>query len=1036
MDRSVEIIDPDDVQFAGAEVCIVDSFDARHDFLHYLPAEAVVTSNGGETSKAARTDLRWSFDQLKGCLTFDSIASRVDYQKALRLVSFEFRSESLKDVTRSISFRMRDLSNTMSQPCVISGSIAKETKPPRWAFGLDVINILQNTSALGYKVSAENDKRAVRYVLVCDGYRGTVKLNNVTGEFDYTPRTPFVYGPDDFLVRAEDVENGLSSSVITIRINIINVLDAPVAESMHVDAFEDVLETIELPVKDFDGPAAEEIAYVKIVNETTDGNTLRLTPPPGTENALNRRSASLTVQYLASSKSIALQARADAFAYQAVDVDGLPSEVARVKITLHAKAETQSLPVALNSTITMLEDTTLEEHLPFEYNYTKHIIFRLIGSPTLGRVELLDERTGAFRYTPYADATGSDTIKFRITGVYGITSSIGTTTIVVEEEDDAPVGACALEGPNTLPYALAYNLSFGILPEPGAGTEAWAAVLDNDPSTSMTQYRNTLDSLERLWSEAALSASTMLSQPVPKSDAGAAYTAYNAARGSEMDSRADAVEALIFHPEQPRLLCDDGQEVATLHNTPMLLYLLAHDVDSAPGARLTYKIVRAPTQGGVTHPNGTALSEGSLTTSPWVVFTPAMDKSRGEAYTTLQWAAMDASGRASSTFTTNIKVLCQPGYKRVGLTCSACPLGRYNQPGVADQIMCVPCPEGTAGKTVGATSCSLCESGTYQNATGQPTCTRCPHGDMISPTASDSIYSCVCPRTFFRPPYNTDICLKCNLDRTACDVANQTYPKPYKGYWVNPKDGSEVVRCLLGGEQCAATSNVTRVALGMCAPDSDRDGGQYEGFACSRCRDGHFRVDGKCEKCPTIPLAGFSVGVIFLVVLPGLLLIFSQAEKTFPMLNLLVGYCQIQATFGLLEFDWGSMLTSWYMFLGIFNLNPEIIAPECMISGWDYSYQFVFRAGLPGFFLFVLATRAGTEMIYEKFSTKRKFQRGVRKSLALVRAANLAKKFSGDNQIAPAPGEAAPMSLLDRLKAQQVKEEETETEPEMQEEEK
>ena len=113
---------------------------------------------------------------------------------------------------------------------------------------------------------------------------------------------------------------------------------------------------------------------------------------------------------------------------------------------------------------------------------------------------MLDERTGAFRYTPYADATGSDTIKFRITGVYGITSSIGTTTIVVEEEDDAPVGACALEGPNTLPYALAYNLSFGILPEPGAGIEAWAAVLDNDPSTSMTQYRNTLDSLERLWS--------------------------------------------------------------------------------------------------------------------------------------------------------------------------------------------------------------------------------------------------------------------------------------------------------------------------------------------------------------------------------------------------------------------------------------------------------------------------------------------------------------------------------------------------------
>jgi len=115
---------------------------------------------------------------------------------------------------------------------------------------------------------------------------------------------------------------------------------------------------------------------------------------------------------------------------------------------------------------------------------------------------------------------------------------------------------------------------------------------------------------------------------------------------------------------------------------------------------------------------------------------------------------------------------------------------------------------------------------------------------------------------------------------------------------------------------------------------------------CILCTAGtHYRLDGKCEKCPEnmeLVFAGFFIGIFFAIIGAYIL---DQKKFNLAFLIIPVDYFQVLALLSRADIRWPNLLLEILRALQFFNFNLDIATPECLLAG-VFTYEMKYYATL------------------------------------------------------------------------------------------
>jgi Cu/Zn superoxide dismutase len=147
----------------------------------------------------------------------------------------------------------------------------------------------------------------------------------------------------------------------------------------------------------------------------------------------------------------------------------------------------------------------------------------------------------------------------------------------------------------------------------------------------------------------------------------------------------------------------------------------------------------------------------------------------------------------------------------------------------------------------------------------------------------------------------------------------------------------------------------------------------YAGVRCSECAKGYFRRTGECEPCPDCPICMvlMFLGIGMMAGVVGYIL--SRKNIEMGIVAIGVDYFQILAMLARTKVGWPKAVLEVYYWLSAFNLNLELLAPECSFDV-DYSTKWIvielLPAGLIGIFTLVVIAKAYHKACIQKRTAK------------------------------------------------------------------
>ena len=250
------------------------------------------------------------------------------------------------------------------------------------------------------------------YSIVDQPANGTVTITNAaTGAYTFTPNANF-NGSDAFTFRVNDGVNNSSIATVTVTVNPVN--DAPMAVNLIISANED-----------------EEISSGFLLGLDADGDTLTYeivtAPTKGVVMITNTTTGAFTYTPNANANG------ADSFTYRVFDgtVYSIPATVTV------AIAPVNDAPTASDIVVNTDEDVATSGFLLGSDVDGDALTYQIVTAPTKGVVTITNAATGAFTYTPNANANGADSFTYRVFDgtVY---SSPATVTVAIAPVNDAP----------------------------------------------------------------------------------------------------------------------------------------------------------------------------------------------------------------------------------------------------------------------------------------------------------------------------------------------------------------------------------------------------------------------------------------------------------------------------------------------------------------------------------------------------------------------------------------------------------------------
>ena len=236
---------------------------------------------------------------------------------------------------------------------------------------------------LGNDTDADGD--TLTAVVVTGPSHGSLALNT-DGSFSYSPVANF-NGPDSFTYKAND--GTADSNIATVSIAVAAVNDAPVAANGTLTTTEDTPASGTLVATDGDGDA---LTYAIVGNGTK-----------GSAAITNAATGAFTYTPNANANGL------DSITFKANDGTA-DSNIATIAIAITA---VNDAPVASDGSLTTLEDTPASGTLVASDVDGDALTYAIVGNGTKGSATITNVATGAFTYTPNANANGTDSITFK-----------------------------------------------------------------------------------------------------------------------------------------------------------------------------------------------------------------------------------------------------------------------------------------------------------------------------------------------------------------------------------------------------------------------------------------------------------------------------------------------------------------------------------------------------------------------------------------------------------------------------------------------
>lgn len=257
---------------------------------------------------------------------------------------------------------------------------------------------------------------------------------------------------------------------------------------------------------------------------------------------------------------------------------------------------------------------------------------------------------------------------------------------------------------------------------------------------------------------------------------------------------------------------------------------------------------------------------------------------------------------------------------------------------------------------------AVCRAGFY----GLPgeVCDECPVGAVCEGYEGDlqnpRIFNSNAGNVVRYGTYNVTSYMAPNgLNVTEC-VHCFTSPRPLAGYYnmkgrLNTRGESESicsdVRKAEGRRTAAQCDFVVACdPPEACLPDNVcADGYTNRGwpYRCSQCETGFYRSAGNCRRCPDNP--ALNVVFFFVVAVAAIALgwFLNQKQINIAFLTIGLDYMQVISIFASTRVNWPPQMKELFRILSAFNLNIEIVAPECAFAGITYSNKFGAIMALP-----------------------------------------------------------------------------------------
>ncbi len=237
----------------------------------------------------------------------------------------------------------------------------------------------------------------------------------------------------------------------------------------------------------------------------------------------------------------------------------------------------------------------------------------------------------------------------------------------------------------------------------------------------------------------------------------------------------------------------------------------------------------------------------------------------------------------------------------------------------------------------------VCNYGSYARA--NETCRPCPANFPSDPTKNGATCRGYVP----------------SIENILGFEASLTYPVPNKG-WYNlnssdmhtkrwQPDASMMDACPEGFQDGGRD-----VCVVPCDPPESCLGDNFCAFGytskppmwrCSSCDTGFYKRAGECIKCPDSPAALFIGFIILIVAAGGVGFMLNKRQVNIAVISIGIDFFQVLAIFSQSRIKWPPIVKELLHVLSAFNLNIEIVAPECLIPDVSYKQKFWFIMLLP-----------------------------------------------------------------------------------------
>lgn len=318
-----------------------------------------------------------------------------------------FTYSPFKDLNGNDTFTFRAHDATAaSTPAIVSISISPVNDVP--VASNSSINTDENVAVTGNLVASDPDGDKLIYQILSQPSKGTLSLNSSTGSYTFTPKMSAV-GMDSFTFNVKD--SLTVSNTATVTINLSNINDRPIAQTLSFTTDEDTLKSNKLVGTDIDG---DTLTY-KVITSPQKGSIQNFNSMTGDFVYVPNQNAN----------------GPDSFTF-AVSDSLLESAPANVNILI---SPINDAPISVSQTASTNEDTLLEGVLVANDVDNDPLTYQITSQPKNGTVQIFSGNK--FVYTPNTNFNGNDSFTFTAKDqfVYSNESSIN---IVVSPINDPP----------------------------------------------------------------------------------------------------------------------------------------------------------------------------------------------------------------------------------------------------------------------------------------------------------------------------------------------------------------------------------------------------------------------------------------------------------------------------------------------------------------------------------------------------------------------------------------------------------------------